>query len=245
MAACGSNKSKVEEIQLEIPVALVDNADAMELIEDMTDAVNSTRKNMAEGAKFAIEHEKNGSDSLTFRQGVKGGIFAMKMMLSARKIEKIREKVKQLKPELNEPEWTALEVKINELEARVGDLNPEDLGLTEEEIAKLKAEEELRFGEDENAIEEELDATQEETENAMALREMEQELMQSANPNNEMQQSESNDEGGIGWLGILFPILVFGLIIFGVTRSIKTYKRRFKNVSNSFFQVKNQFNNKK
>ena len=58
VAACGSNKSEVEKIQVEIPEVLTDNKDAKELVEDMTDAVNNCRANMATGAKFAIEQEK-------------------------------------------------------------------------------------------------------------------------------------------------------------------------------------------
>lgn len=245
LTACGTNKSEVAEIQLEIPEVLMDNAEAKELIEDMTEAVNSTRMNMAEAAKFAIEQDKNGSDSLTFWQGIKAGKVALKMMLSAEKIEQVGEEAQLLKPNLSETEWMALDGKINELEAKVGDINPEALGLSEEEIAKLKAEEELLIGAEEKRVDSDPMAEQQDLERGMALREMEESQMQSANANNEMQQSASDEESFSGWVSILFVILVFVLILFGVVRRLKRAKRHFKNASNDFLHIKNQFNNKK
>ncbi|SMO80367.1 hypothetical protein SAMN06265379_10837 [Saccharicrinis carchari] len=250
LIACGSNKSKVEEIQVEIPAALNDNTVAKELIEDMTDAVNSCRQNMATGAKFAIEQEKSGSDSLTVRQGFKAAKFAAKMMIAAKKIEKVKDEALQLKEQLNATEWAALETKLDELETRVGDLNPEDLGLSEEEIARFKAEGELHIGKeamaktDEPVTEKELAANQEDLENGAALRELEESVVQTANENDKMQQAENDSAGGSGWFVILFIILVFVLIIFGVTRRVKSYKQKFRNTSNTFSQIRNQFNNK-
>lgn len=240
MTACGSNKNQVEPIQLEIPEVLMDNAEARELIEDMTDAINSIRESMAEGVQFALENDKSGTDSLTFWQGIKAGKMALKMMRSAEKVEKVRQEVQLLKPNLSEMEWMALEEKINELEAMVGDINPEAMGLSEEDIAKLKAEEELHIGE------KEIDtvAEQQGLEDAMELREMEESQMQSANLTNETPISQTNDESGSGWLALLFIVLVFALIIFGFVRKIKLAKRRLKNVSNDFFHIKDQFNNK-
>lgn len=251
LAACGSNKSEVEKIQVEIPAALNDNKDAKELIEDMTDAVNTCRANMATGAKFAIEQEKSGSDSLTFKQGIKAAKFAAKMMFAAKKIEKVREEAELLKPELNEAEWLALETKLAELETSVGDLNPEDLGLSEEDIAKLKDEGGLQIGEEAMAseeqavVEEELTTNPEDLEKGMALRELEQELMEQAHADSEAQQAENNNEGGSSWFVLPFIILVFVLIIFGVRRSARASKRKLINASETFRVVKNQFNNKK
>jgi hypothetical protein len=236
LAACGANKSQVEQIEVEIPAALNDNEDAKELIEDMTDAVNSCRENMAIGAQFAIEQEKSGSDSLTFKQGFKAAKFATKMMLSAKKIEKIREEALLLQPELSETDWLILETKLDELETSVGDLNPEDLGLSEEEIAKFKEDGELHLGnESSEAIEslnEETALNQQDLESGMALRQLEEEISQSASANNQMQQEDSNS--GSGWIAIGFIVLVIGLVIFGVIISVRRILRRMKYTANNF-----------
>jgi hypothetical protein len=245
LAACSSNKSEVEKIEVQIPTELQNNDDAKELVEDMTDAVNSCRENMAIGAQFAIEQEKSGSDSLTMKQGFKAAKFAAKMMFAAKKIEKIRAEALELKPELSETEWTVLEVKLDALETSVGDLNPEDLGLSEEDLAKFKEEGELHLGnENSEAVElvnEETASNQADLESGMALRELEESIIQSANGNNEMEQAENNSEGGLGWIGILFTILVIVLVVIGVRRSIRSYKRKFRNASDTFSQVRNQF----
>ncbi len=242
MAACGTNNSQVDKIKVEIPEALADNRNAKELIEDMTEAVNTCRNNMAVGAKFAIEQEKSGSDSLTFKQGFKAAKFAAKMMFAARKIEKIRDEAQELKPQLSQAEWTALETKLDELETRTGDLNPEDLGLSEEELAKFKEAGELHIGKEQNEIrdKEVMDknavSEQQNMEDGLALRETEESIMQSVNANNEAQQADGNSEGGFGWIGILFVILVFVLIIFRGKRKASRYKQQIKNVSKAFFK---------
>ena len=245
-AACGSNNSQVEKIEVEIPVALQSNSEAKELIEDMTDAVNTCRENMAIGAKFAIEHEKSQSDSLTVKQGIKAGMFAAKMMFAAKKIEKIRVEAQELKAELSETDWLILETKLDELETSVGDLNPEDLGLSEEEIKKLK-EEELHFSEEEleesQSSEEEIAVNQQDLESGMALREMDESIIQSANANNETPQTEN--KSGSNRLSILFTILVIVLVIIGVMRSIRVYKRKFRNASDTFHSAKNLINKNK
>lgn len=236
LAACGSNKSEVEKIQVEIPEALTNNKDAKELVEDMTDAVNTCRHNMAIGAQFAIEQEKSGSDSLTVKQGFKAAKFAVKMMFAAKKIEKIRAKALELKPELSETEWTALETKLDALETSVGDLNPEDLGLSEEEIAKFKEEGELHLGnENSEAIEsinEETAINQQDVESGMALRQLEEEISQSASANNQMQEEESNSSSG--WGVLAFTILIIGLVIFGVIISVRRIMRKMKYTANNF-----------
>lgn len=244
LAACGSHETNIAEIATEIPEELSQNKEAKALIEDMTDAVNSCRENMTVGAKFAIEQEKSASDSLTFKQGVKAAKVAAKMMFSAKKIEKIRDKAEQLKPELSTAEWIALEAKLDELEKSVGDLNPEDLGLSEEEFASVRAEGELQIGNEQHTIKEELVATQKNLEDGAALRKMETEIAQSADADNKMQQAENNSESGFGWFGILIIILVFILIIVGIKRSIRASRQKLRNASNSFHMMKNQFNNK-
>lgn len=139
--ACGSNKSKVADVEVEIPEILKNNEVASELIENMTAAVNVCRNNMVLGAQFALEQEKTGVDSLSIGQGLKAAKFAAKMMLSAKKIENIREEVVALKSGLSENEWLALDNRINELEASIGNLTPEELGLSEEDVERLKAKE--------------------------------------------------------------------------------------------------------
>lgn len=243
LAACGGNTSEVEPIAVEIPVALNSNADAKELIEDMTDAVNTCRENMAIGAKFAIEQEKNGSDSLTVKQGFKAAKFAAKMMLSAKKIEKIRAEALELKAELNETDWLILETKLDELESSVGDINPEAIGLSEEDIAKMKTEEELHFGELEEVVEKDPVTEQQDLESGMALREMEESIMQSANANNEIQDTENKSDSN--WLNIAFTILVIVLVVYGLMRTIKSYKRKLRAANGNFEYVRNQFNKNK
>lgn len=247
LVACGPKNSEVEKIKVEIPEALRENAEAKELIEDMAEAVNSCRNNMAIGAQFAIEQEKSGSDSLTFKQGIKAAKFAAKMMFAAKKIEKIREKTQLLKPELSDAEWLALETKIDELETSVGDINPQDLGLTEDEIRVLKTKDEWSTEEDLIVLEdmevEEQTTNQEDLESGMALREMEQELMQSANTNSETQQTETESDSN--WKSIAFTLLIIVLVIFGIMRSVRVYKRKFRNASDTFSQVRNQFNKNK
>jgi hypothetical protein len=236
LTACGSNKSEVEKIQVEIPEALTNNKDATELIDDMTDAVNTCRNNMAIGAKFALDHEKSGVDSLTVKEGFKAAKFAAKMMFAAKKIEKIRGKALELKPELSETEWTALEAKLDALETSVGDLNPEDLGLSEEELAEFKEKGELHLGNGSSEAielnEEETASNQQDLESGMALRKLEEEISQSASANNQMQQEESN--GGSGWFVLVFTILVIVLVIFGVIISVRKIIRRMKYTANNF-----------
>ncbi len=239
LTACGSNNSEVEKIEIEIPAVLSSNADAKELIEDMTDAVNSCRENMTIGAKFAIEQEKSGSDSLTVKQGFKAAKFAAKMMFAAKKIEKIRAEALELKPELSETDWLILETKLDELETSVGDLNPEVLGLSEEEIQKLKAEEELHLGEDENVVKEEIVANQQDLESGLALRQMEAEIMQDAQASNNSQ--DSNNEIS-GTSAILFTILVIVLVIIGVILTIRKYLRKMRNARDAFGQIRNAVN---
>lgn len=243
LAACSSNKSEIEKIEVEIPVALQSNSEAKELIEDMTDAVNTCRENMAIGAKFVLEQEKSGSDSLTVKQGFKAGMFAAKMMFAAKKIEKIRAEAQELKPELSETDWLILETKLDELETSVGDINPEALGLSEEDIAKMDAEKKSHLGEEENVSEAVPTENQEDLGSGMALRQMEEEIMQSANANNETQQTETR--GGAGWMSIVFLLLVVVLVIIGVMRSIRVYKRKFRNASDTFNYARNQFNKNK
>lgn len=239
IAACGSHENKVTEIPIEIPAALTNNKDAETLIKEMTDAVNTCQNNMAIGAQFAIEQEKSGSDSLTVKQGFKAAKFAAKMMFAAKKIEKIRAKALELKPELSETEWTALEAKLDALETNVGDLNPEDLGLSEEEIANFKAEGELHIGEDENVVEEEIVANQQDSESGMALRQMEAEIMQEAQANNNSQNSNNESSGTSA---ILFTILVIVLVIIGVVLTIRKYLRKIRNARDTFGQIRNVAN---
>lgn len=234
LAACGSNNSEVENIKVEIPEALTNNADAKELVEDMTDAVNSCRNNMAIGAQFAFEQEKSGSDSLTFKQGFKAAKFAAKMMFAAKKIEKVRAEAQELKPELSETEWLALETKLDELETSVGDIDPEALGLSEEDINNLKAEEGLEASAEEQELRpEELEQNKQDLESGMALREQEMDIQQTARENAEAQGSDNESNGGSGWLAIAFTLLVIFLVIFGVIFSIRRIIRRMKYTANN------------
>ncbi|MDY0078243.1 MAG: hypothetical protein RBR87_13320 [Bacteroidales bacterium] len=242
LASCDTNKSELEEIQLEIPEVLMDNSEAKALIEDMTDAVNSIRTNMVEGVQFAAEQNKSGTDSLSFWQELKAGKMVIKMMLSTEKMEQVMEEALLLKPSLSEAEWLALNTKISELEAQVGDLNPEALGLSEEEIAKLKAEEALRIDAEGQGVDEEVIADKQELESAIALREMEKSQMLSDEINTGMQQSASDGQGIPSWLGLLFVIVVFGFIIFAKVARLKQVKRRFNNASSDFRNIKDQFN---
>jgi len=236
LASCGGNKSEVEPIAVEIPVALSSNADAKELIKDMTDAVNNCRENMAIGAKFVLEQEKSGADSLTAKQGFKAGMFAAKMMFAAKKIEKIRAEAEELKPELSETDWLILETKLDELETSVGDLDPKALGLSEEDMAKMDAEKELRLEEEESVNEVVQAENPEDLESGLALRQLEAEIMQEAQTSNDSQNSNNESSGTFA---ILFTILVIVLVIIGVILTIRKYLRRMRNAKDTFSQIKN------
>ena len=79
-------------------------------------------------------------------------------------------------------------------------------------------------------------------ESGKALRELEEAIMQSANTNNASQQTEN--KSGSNWISIAFLLLVIVLVIIGVRRSILVYKRKFRNASDNFSYVRNQFNRK-
>ncbi len=227
---CSSN---IEKVTVEIPPQLKDNKEAVEVIEDMTEAVNDCREYMQKATKFAIAQEKSGADSLSITQGLKVAMIAGKIMLSQKKIEKCHLRVDQLSKNLSRDQSFALVNCINNLEDRIGEINTEALGLSDEELAKLKKGDDLNYGNQTT------DVSQKETDSITALREEAIDQMKSEGIYTEPAQKPGNVIEPPIWFSIAFPIFVIGLMIFIFFMGIRIFYKKIKRTVGDLSYVKN------
>ena len=235
-----SQKHKVDYV---IPPELQGQAEVIEAMDEMAEAVGECQLAMQKAVKFAIGLEKGQTDSLSMGQGIKGAFAVSKVMLAKKHMDEAKEKADLLKKDLSVLQIAVLDSVFKSLESHIGDINPEELGLSEEELAELKAGGNLNFGnmeEESPRSQAAKDSIEAEAAYIAEQHRLHDEYLKSQGLYEEPKTQSKAVETPM-WVGIAFPILVLLLMGTFFVIKIKRFIKGVKRVANDVSYAKSKF----
>ncbi len=120
--------SEKPTVKYNIPTALKENSEAVEIIEDMALAVSRLNKAMTDVAQLVVEYETDKDDKSIFKdmgQRAEASIKAQEVADSKRVISEIRISATRLKKDLTSQQAKALDKELDAIEKQIGDIKVE------------------------------------------------------------------------------------------------------------------------